>query len=387
MSSGTLRVFAALALALAACSAGRSESGPSTAVPGGDGAPTSTSTSTAIATTSAASTSRSTAEPEPPETGGVPAVLPDVRTDRLCAESADPDGAADTTYIDCRLEILAFTDTPPPPKDDLVVLTYNLERGFEIDAQLAWLGRPGSPAPDVLLLQEADRGCERTGFRNIAAEVAEAIGGYSVFATEFVELPGDRSSTGPYDPPLCEHGNAIVSRYPLGDARAIRHASNISWYTPPGTPDPDEPRLGGRVAVSADVTVGASVVRVYSLHLESRVDATSVRDAQAAEIVADASELTGPVVVGGDLNSYGYAGDLGSGASGDRTTAALLGAGFADAHTSVAVADRATSFDPVPLVLDVIFVRGAEPVDAGRCPPETCGDLSDHLPVWATIAL
>ncbi len=325
------RATALLALALTACSGGGSEEGAATTVPGAKGAPASVTTSEP--------TARGTGEPGLPDPGKDPDVrppLPDVRHERLCAESADPDGAADTTFIDCRVEALTFADAPPPPKDDLTVLTYNLERGFEIDAQLAWLAGPGSPGPDVLLLQEADRGCERTGFRNIVAEMAEAIDGYSVFATEFVELPGDRGESGPYDPPLCEHGNAIVSRYPLEDARAIRHGENVSWYSPPGAPDPDEPRLGGRVAVAADVVVGGRSLRVYSLHLESRVEAASVRDAQAAEIAADAADLEGTVVVGGDLNAYGYAGDLESGASGDRTTGAFLAAGFVDAHGSVA---------------------------------------------------
>src|SRR6185295_978707 len=114
---------------------------------------------------------------------------------------------------------------------------------------------------------EVDRGCQRTQFRNVARDYARALGYFYVYATEFVELPGDRGATGPYDPPLCEHGNAIVSRYPLGNVRAIRHAAQRSWYTPPEFPDPDEPRLGGRIAITADARIGDRLVRLYSLHL------------------------------------------------------------------------------------------------------------------------
>ena len=120
----------------------------------------------------------------------------------------------------------------------------------------------------------------------------------AAYATEFIELPDERGFEGPYDPPLCEHGNAIVSRYPLGNVRALRHAANRSWYTPPGFPDPDEPRLGGRVVTIADMAVGDRLVRLHVRHLESRVDTLHIRDAQAEEIAIDAFASPHPVIVG-----------------------------------------------------------------------------------------
>jgi hypothetical protein len=185
---------------------------------------------------------------------------PDVRAERLCEEAADPDRAADTTFIHCDVEGATFAPAKVLPKDRIVVLAYNILRGFQVDAQLAaMLEDDLIPVPDVLLLSEVDRGCRRTDFRNIARDYAEALGYYYVYATEFVELPGFRDPDGPFDPPLCEHGNAIVSRYPLGNVRQIRHAQNRRWYTPPDFPNPDEPRLGGRVAVAADVKIGKGV--------------------------------------------------------------------------------------------------------------------------------
>lgn len=313
---------------------------------------------------------------------------PDVRTDRLCTEAADPDRAPDTTFIDCRLEGATFAPAAVPAKDEVVVLAYNILRGFAADRQIDALqaGEP-IPVPDVLLLSEVDRGCERTQFRNLARDYARALGYYYVYATEFVELPGDRSLDGPYDPPLCEHGNAIVSHYPLGNVRQIRHKENRSWYTPPGAPDPDEPRLGGRVAVAADMKVGARLVRLYALHLESTVEVLDIRDAQAAEIAADAEDLAYPVVAGGDLNSYAYIVDLRRRGDADGATQAFLRRGFSDAHAELPVSGRATTYDPIPLVIDLIFVRGATVEQSGVCPPQVCGELSDHLPVWTTLLL
>jgi endonuclease/exonuclease/phosphatase family metal-dependent hydrolase len=313
---------------------------------------------------------------------------PDPRHERLCAEAADPDNATDTTFIDCDVEGASFAPPDVEPKRELTVVAWNILRGFETDAQIAAMLESGDvPLPDVVLLSEVDRGCRRTGFRNVARAYAEALGFHYVYATEFVELPSQRGPSGPYDPPLCEHGNAIVSRYPLGNVRQIRHARNHSWYTPPDFPDPDEPRLGGRVAVAADMKVGDRLVRLYSLHFESTLSALRIRDAQAVEIASDGATVPGPVIAGGDINSFFARLDFENGWRNDGTTQAFLTRGYSDAHAGLPLAERDTNFDPAPLIIDFVFVRNAAVVDAGLCPRERCGTLSDHLPVWAVVDL
>lgn len=311
--------------------------------------------------------------------------LADPRSDRLCVEAADPDRAPDTTFIDCRVEGASFAPDEVPPKDELVVVAYNIERGFQVDRQLAAIAAGDIPAPDVLLLSEADRGCRRTNFRNVARDYAEALGFYFVYATEFVELPNGRGLDGPYDPPICEHGNAIVSRYPLGNVRQIRHAQNFKWYKPPSELNADEPRLGGRVAIAADMRVGERLVRLYVLHLESTLSALRIQNAQAVEIARDAERVPYPVIVGGDLNPPFATFDILNGTRRDGTTQAFLTRGYRDAHAGLTHAERATIFDPVPLIIDFVFTRGVALRDAGLCPAERCGSLSDHLPLWATV--
>ena len=311
---------------------------------------------------------------------------PDVLTERLCVEAAAPDDAPDTTFIDCEIEGATFSSEEQAAKDELVVLAYNILRGFEVDAQLDMItSGVDFPVPDVLLLSEVDRGCQRTDFRNIARDYAERLGYYYVYATEFVELPGNRGQTGPYDPPLCEHGNAIVSRYPLGNVRQIRHAENRSWYTPPGTSNPDEPRLGGRIAISADAKIGSRLVRFYVLHLESTLSALDIRDAQAEEIAADAEGLSYPVIAGGDFNTFFYYRDLETGRQEEAAVKSFVDRGYDDAHQALPLDDRYTSFDPFEMVIDLIMTHGVEVTDAGRCPPERCESLSDHLPVFAEV--
>jgi len=311
---------------------------------------------------------------------------PDVRTERLCAEAAAPDDAPDTTFIDCELEGATFSNQEEPPKDEIVVLAYNILRGFEVDAQLDWItGGIDLPIPDVLLLSEVDRGCQRTDFRNIARDYAERLGYYYVYATEFLELPANRGTMGPYDPPVCEHGNAIVSRFPLGNVRPIRHAQNRSWYTPPGAPDPDEPRLGGRIAIAVDAKIGSQLVRFYAMHLESTLTALDIRDAQAEEIAADSEGVTHPVIAGGDLNTFFYFDDLDKGTLNEPAVRSFLERGYSDTHQNLPLDQRYTSFDPFPMVIDLIMTKNLEIVSAGRCAPERCGSLSDHLPVFARV--
>ena len=163
------------------------------------------------------------------------------------------------------------------------MLAYNILRGFEVDAQLEMI-RSGVDFPvPLVFLSEVDRGCARTDFRNIAREYAEGLGYYYVYATEFLELPGDRGPSGPYDPPVCEqHGNAIVSRYPLGNVLSKSGMRRIGVGTcHQGRQTPTSPVWEGASRFRPTRSIGTQLVRVYVLHLESTVSALDIRDAQA----------------------------------------------------------------------------------------------------------
>ncbi len=363
------------ALMIVACSSGDGEAGGSggTAGAGGEGGV-------------GGSAGAGGAEPPAFEEFSWRTDTPDARNERLCPAAAAPDDAPDTTFIDCAIEGATFSTTEAEPKDELVVLAYNILRGFEVDAQLDMItSGVDFPVPDVLLLSEVDRGCRRTDFRNIARDYAERLGYYYVYAVEFLELPANRGPSGPYDPPICEHGNAIVSRYPLGNVRQIRHAENRSWYSPPGAPNPDEPRLGGRIAIAADAKIGSRLVRINVAHLESTLTTLDIRDAQSEELAVDAQPVTHPVITGGDFNTFFYFDDLDKGVLTEPAVKSFIDRGHDDAHRSLALDERYTSFDGFPMVIDLIFTRGLDVSDAGRCPPERCGSLSDHLPVFAEI--
>jgi len=309
--------------------------------------------------------------------------LPDVSADRLCpAASTDPDGQPDPIDIDCALEAGLLAPPDPEPVDSLVVLAYNLERGHALDAMIGWLLEAG-PAADVILLSEADRGCGRTGGRHVTWELAAALGMDFAYAVEFVEVSGQ----GEVVSSACEHGNAILSRFPMGNVTAWRHAENVSWYTPPDARGESwSTRLGGRIAVSADVQVGDQLIHFTSVHYASGLSDQDVRASQAAETVAHAAGLPHPVIAGGDMNAGTYVLDLHSGGDIDGVSQAFLQAGYDDAHASLPADERVTAPE-YGFVLDLIFGDGVPFSAPGLCDSAPCDGLSDHFPVWTTAAI
>ncbi len=302
---------------------------------------------------------------------------PDHHEERLCIETSD------ARRPDCRIEGANFASAHPPPTDELVVCAYNVERGLHLDDQIRQF-TDGSdvPAPDIFLISEADRGCTRSGNRNVARAYAEAFGMCYVYGVEFIELPRIWGPGGAIRR-RCEHGNAIISRYPLGNVRLIRHRDARSWNSlPQRILRIGQPRHGGRVSVAADALIGDRRLRLYAVHFESgwpeRRDA--YRLSQVTELIADAADVRSGVLIGGDMNVVRY---LETSGLDEPTVAALLAAGFQDAHASLEPSERVTTDSGV--VIDLIAGRGVRLTDAGIGQRAIWGGLSDHLPVWARV--
>ena len=76
---------------------------------------------------------------------------------------------------------------------------------------------------DIIGLQEVDSELERTGYRDIAASIAERIGYHHVFAPS-MERTIDGRTPG--------FGNAVVSRYPILESRRHFLGSPDGWMRP-----------------------------------------------------------------------------------------------------------------------------------------------------------
>ena len=68
-------------------------------------------------------------------------------------------------------------------------MVFNMERGVYIDESIEFLKDNPSLQPfDLILANELDFGCARSGEKNTAEEVAKALGLSYVFGLEFIEL-------------------------------------------------------------------------------------------------------------------------------------------------------------------------------------------------------
>ena len=117
----------------------------------------------------------------------------------------------------------AFGCPPPGAVDTLHPLVFNMERGVHLDAQIEFLQACPDVQPfDLLLANELDDGCVRSGGRDVAAELARALGMYYVFGLEFIELT---------DPCGGMHGNAVFSGWPIVWAAGRSARSRSIWKT------------------------------------------------------------------------------------------------------------------------------------------------------------
>jgi endonuclease/exonuclease/phosphatase family metal-dependent hydrolase len=91
------------------------------------------------------------------------------------------------------------------------------------------------------------------------------------------------------------HGNAILSRWPLLRARVIRLPVKCDWR------EPQQARIGGRMALIAEVETSSGAVVLASTHLENRTTPDGRREQMKAvlEVVREAPRA----IVAGDLNT------------------------------------------------------------------------------------
>lgn len=243
-------------------------------------------------------------------------------------------------------------------EDQLEVITWNIERGTAYGSILEVLRRLDA---DILLLQEVDRHCHRTEYRDVARDLAQALGMNWVAAGEFQEIGEARGRR----PAIT--GQAILSKFPIDQPEVLRFATQDRWRW---SINPVQPRRGGRIALRAK-TGG---ILVYNTHIESGQNARIKRH-QMAEILVDQSRQATagvPVVIGGDFNSGPV--------QGSSIFRSLTGASFADALGEVSQRGPTSLGQPDPI--DWIFVKNVKSL-SGRV--VGASNASDHFPVLAAL--
>lgn len=236
-----------------------------------------------------------------------------------------------------RLIRLALTDLP--------AFRAVLGRVPEVEWQAAVKQIEVLRAADVLILNEVDVGMKRTGYVNVAEELARALGMNYTFGVEFVEVDplytgGERieledeertealAQDLQADPQRYKglHGNAILSRFPIRSARIHRLPQCYDWLEEEAKQIAGlekgkrwsakrlfaerirrQIRRGGRMALIAELETGAEgagTITAVSSHLEDRSTAPCRRD-EMKDLLAEIRDTPGTVVVGGDLNTSG----------------------------------------------------------------------------------
>ena len=311
-----------------------------------------------------------------------------------------------------QVEIHNLAPAPAGAPKTLGTLVFNMERGVFLEELGDFLETCPEVRPfDVILANELDDGCVRSGGKNTTLELAKRLGMNAVFGLEFIELVNGEDPKG-------FHGNAIFSRWPIRRAKAVRLPEEYNWYFD------RQRRIGGRLAILAELDVGGTPVGVGTIHLENRTHGPG-RQAQLEAVLAEAERMFPgmPVILGGDLNTNTFDGrdkDAIQAVAGSPELQRRCLEDVASWEGCLPAAERAgyrllpdeavaTRRKPLPggghldLRLDWLLVRGLEAgesrtvstrkADCGFALPGsalaafTGEELSDHNAVWASCAL
>jgi endonuclease/exonuclease/phosphatase family metal-dependent hydrolase len=220
----------------------------------------------------------------------------------------------------------------------LKVVSFNIKLADRIGPAIEVLQDSALQDADVLSLQEMDD----TGVEQIARALK----------LNYIYYPGAIHPTRER-----YFGPAILTRWPITETRKLI-LPHEAWG-----------RRQRRDVTAATIMVRGSCLRVYAVHLETQLKATSKqREDQVDVVLADAATTTCPVVIAGDFNSKGIG-------------KYLEQKGFAWPTENVGKTITVFSWDH-------IFARGlAVPDSAAAGKVQQVHGASDHRPVWATLLL
>jgi endonuclease/exonuclease/phosphatase family metal-dependent hydrolase len=190
---------------------------------------------------------------------------------------------------------------PSPRGRVLRAVAWNIQRGARLDDLRRAVVAPSFAGTDLLLLSEVDLGLGRSGNRNVARELAEALGMNYAFGVSYLALTDDfGDDSGGRENTLALSGAAILSRYPIGrieniDLPEIRDKFHSA-----------EKRLGKKRALLAEIVLPDGPLAVAACHLDS--NASPAQRAQQLGGVLDSIDRSGVAraLVGGDFNTSTY---------------------------------------------------------------------------------
>ncbi len=186
----------------------------------------------------------------------------------------------------------------------LRVVHWNIEHGNRFEALREALStHPALTGADLVTLNEVDLGMARSGNRDVAAELAAALGMHAVWAPMLLESTRGRDDDAltalPDDNRESLFGLALLSRHPVSRVRLVRLPG------PAETLFERERMLGGFVAIVADIAHPITPYVAVTVHLE--VHRTRAHRATQMRLLLEAlAGETRPIVLAGDWNTHTF---------------------------------------------------------------------------------
>lgn len=194
-----------------------------------------------------------------------------------------------------------FSRGQAPPRTSYRFLSWNLERGIQFDGQLEALRSDEYLKNcDVLLLTETDVGMARSGNRRVAQELARELGMHYAFAPCYLNLAKGAGIENDVEDQneLGLHGNAILSRYPLRNVRAVHLKNGKDKMAG------REKRLGRQTALVTDIVFPNGTVTAVVVHLDAQSSQRHRHD-QMRDVL-DSLPQGVAAIIGGDWNTTTY---------------------------------------------------------------------------------
>ena len=189
----------------------------------------------------------------------------------------------------------------PPLLNSARIMFWNAERLKYLMPSIALLG---ATKADAYLLCELDLGMARSGNIHTTAGLAQGLSAGYIFAVEFVELGLGDARERHWHKGTTNiaglHGAGLMSRHVLQHPRLLRLETSGRWFDGKF----GERRVGGRIAIMAELELGGKSVLLVSVHYESHTGPED-RLAQTRLLLDNIDRFNPgqPVLIGGDFNT------------------------------------------------------------------------------------
>jgi endonuclease/exonuclease/phosphatase family metal-dependent hydrolase len=248
------------------------------------------------------------------------------------------------------------------------IVTWNIDHGGNLDPVT---GELRESAADLCLLQEVDWNAARSGFKDVAFELAGRLAMNASYGVEFEELSQEKNGGAAYI------GQATLTRLPLIKSRVLRFQRQSTFWQPhrwlPSSLPLMQRRIGNRIALVTELQFAGKPLVVYNPHLESR-SMGRIQSEQLDEMLADLQQHYPAgvnAIIAGDINSKYFPSVF---------LHKLEKAGF---HS--ALGERIERTHKIAMALDWIFVRGPFSLDGGTVKRTAKG--SDHYPIAVRLTV